>query len=139
VKTEARLPRLLLADDHSAILAQTINVLAREVELVGSVDNGLDLVKVAAQLDPDVVVLDITMPGLSGIEAARQLRLAGCRAKLVFLTVHEDIDYVRAALEAGGTAYVTKARLASDLIPAIRDVLAGGRFLSPNLHLEETP
>jgi DNA-binding NarL/FixJ family response regulator len=128
-----------LADDHSAILAQTMNVLAREVEIVGSVDNGLDLVKVAAQLDPDVVVLDITMPGLSGIEAARQLTRAGCRAKLVFLTVHEDIDYVRAALEAGGTAYVTKARLASDLIPAIRDVLAGGRFLSPNLHLEEAP
>jgi DNA-binding NarL/FixJ family response regulator len=139
VKTETGLPRLLLADDHSAILAQTINVLAHEVELVGSVDNGLDLVKVAAQLDPDVVVLDIAMPGLDGIEAARQLKRAGCRAKLVFLTVHEDLDYVRAALEAGGTAYVTKARLASDLISAIRDVLAGGRFLSPNLHLEERP
>jgi DNA-binding NarL/FixJ family response regulator len=132
--TETKLARLLLADDHAAILAQTISLLAGEFEIVGTVGNGLDLIKSAAQLDPDVVVLDITMPGLDGIEVARRLKHAGCRAKLVFLTVHEDPDYARAALDAGGTAYVAKARLASDLIPAIHGALAEECFVSPDLN-----
>lgn len=131
---QAKLARLLLADDHAAILAQTINLLAGEFEIVGTVGNGLDLIKSAAQLNPDVVVLDITMPGLDGIEAAGRLKRAGCRAKLVFLTVHEDLDYARAALNAGGMAYVAKARLASDLIPAIHGALAEECFVSPNLN-----
>ena len=134
MNTVAKIGRVLLADDHVPILAQTMNLLADEFEIVGSVGNGLDLNEaVAARLDPDVVVLDITMPGCDGIEAARQLKRAGSRAQLVFLTVHEDPDYVRAALEAGGVAYVSKARLASDLIPAIHAAMAGQRFVSPNL------
>jgi len=73
----------------------------------------------SAQLDPDAAVLDITMPGKDGFEATRQLKQSGCRAKLVFLAVHEDSDYVRAGLQAGGSAYVIKARLASDLTSAL--------------------
>ena len=137
MKTPAKPTRVLLADDHAAVLAQIVNVLAGEFEIVGSVGNGLDLVKVAAQLDPDVVVLDITMPGVDGIEAARQLQRAGCRAKLVFLTVHDDPDYLRAALQAGGNAYVIKSRLASDLVTAIREALAGRGFVSPTISMKE--
>ncbi|MGB8342224.1 MAG: response regulator transcription factor [Chthoniobacterales bacterium] len=135
MNTVAKIGRVLLADDHVPILAQSMNLLADEFEIVGSVGNGSDLIEAVARLDPDVVVLDITMPGCDGIEAARQLRLAGSRARLVFLTVHEDPDYVRAALEAGGMAYVSKARLASDLITAVHAAMAGQRFVSPNLSM----
>jgi DNA-binding NarL/FixJ family response regulator len=139
VETRTKLARLLLADDHSAMLARTAHLLEGEFAITGTVGNGLDLLEAAARLDPDVVVLDITMPGLDGIQAARQLQRVGGRAKLVFLTVHEDPDYVRAALDAGGTAYVVKARLASDLIPAINAALLGERFLSPTLNLRDKP
>ncbi len=133
MNTVAKIARVLLADDHAEIMTQTRNVLDGEFEIVGSVANGVDLIKAAAQLDPDVIVLDITMPGLNGIEAARRLKYSGCRAKLVFLTVHEDPDYVRAALQSGGAAYVTKARLASDLVTAIHEALEGHRFVSPTI------
>ena len=79
----------------------------------------------------------ITMPRLDGIEAARQLRRSNRPARLVFLTVHEDADYARAALDAGGLGYVVKARLASDLLPAIRAALADRPFISPTVRLEE--
>lgn len=127
----AKIPRALLADDHPEVLKQVANAISGEFEVVGAVANGLDLIAAAARLDPDVVVLDITMPGVDGIEAARQLQRAGCRAKLVFLSVHEDPDYVRAAFDAGGTAYVAKAQLASHLVTAIQEALAGRRFVSP--------
>ena len=133
MNTVAKLARLLLADDHAAMLAQTMRLLEGEFEIVGTVGNGLDVLAAAAGLNPDVVVLDITMPGADGIETARRLQQSGCRAKLVFLTVHDDADYVIAALDAGGAAYVAKARLASDLIPALHAVLAGQRFVSPTL------
>ncbi len=124
MNTVAKIARVLLADDHAEIMAQTRIVLTGEFEIVGSVANGVDLINAAVQLDPDVIVLDITMPGLDGIEAARRLKRSGCRAKLVFLTVHDDPDYVRAALQAGGAAYIIKTRLASDLITAIHEALS---------------
>jgi DNA-binding NarL/FixJ family response regulator len=131
VNAGAKIPRALLADDYPEVLKQVANAISGEFEVVGAVANGLDLIAAAARLDPDVVVLDITMPGVDGIEAARQLQRAGCRAKLVFLSVHEDPDYVRAAFDAGGTAYVAKAQLASHLVTAIQEALAGRRFVSP--------
>jgi DNA-binding NarL/FixJ family response regulator len=139
METVAKLARLLLADDHAAMLGKTVRLLEGEFAIVGTVGNGLDLIEAALRLDPDVVVLDITMPGLDGIQAVRRLQRAGCRARLVFLTVHEDPDYVRAALGAGGTAYVVKARLVSDLIPAISAALSGERFISPTLQLGDQP
>jgi len=131
VNAGAKIPRALLADDYPEVLKQVANAISGEFEVVGAVANGLDLIAAAARLDPDVVVLDITMPGVDGIEATRQLQRAGCRAKLVFLSVHEDPDYLRASFDAGGTAYVAKAQLASHLVTAIQEALAGRRFVSP--------
>jgi len=109
---------------------------ADECLVVGTVGHGCELLAEAERLHPDLIVLDITMPRLDGIEAARQLRRAQRPARLVFLTVHEDADFARAALDAGGLGYVVKARLASDLLPAIRAALGDRRFISPTISLE---
>jgi len=127
--------RVLLADDHPSFLAVAKRLLEPEFEVVKTVRNGEALIDEAAKLTPDVIVLDISMPKLNGIEAARQLKAAGSTAKIVFLTVHEDLDYVRGALAAGAHGYVIKPRLASDLLPALREVLASGRFVSPTISL----
>jgi DNA-binding NarL/FixJ family response regulator len=128
---------VLLADDHPAMLALTAAALEDEYFVVGSVADGRALLTEAERLHPDVIVLDITMPRLDGLEAARQLQRSQRPARLVFLTVHEDADFARAALDAGGLGYVVKARLASDLLPAIRAALADRRFISPTISLEE--
>ena len=90
----------------------------------------------AARINPDLIILDITMSRIDGIETARHLRASGSRAKIVFLTVHADPDYVREGLAAGATGYVVKSRLASDLVPALREALAGRSFVSPYIRLE---
>ena len=118
------------------MLALTADALADECLVVGSVGDGRELLAEAERLHPDVIVLDITMPRLDGIEAARQLLRSHQPARLVFLTVHEDADYARAALDAGGLGYVVKTRLASDLLPAIRAALADESFISPTVRLE---
>jgi DNA-binding NarL/FixJ family response regulator len=119
------------------MVALTSDALADECLVVGSVGDGRDLLSEAERLHPDVIVLDITMPGLDGIEAARQLRRLERPARLVFLTVHEDADYARAALDAGGLGFVVKSRLASDLLPAIRAALADESFISPIVRFDE--
>jgi DNA-binding NarL/FixJ family response regulator len=127
--------RILLADDHPALLAETARLLGQDHEVVGTVANGLELLAAAEGLDPDVIVLDISMPGMDGFEAARRLKQSGCRSKLVFLTVWEDADFAREAMALGADAYVVKSRLASDLIPAITEALAEHPFVSPTLTL----
>ena len=124
---------MLPADDHPAMLALT----AAECCVVGSGGDGRALLAEAERLHPDLIMLDITMPRLDGIEAARQLRCSHHPARLVFLTLHEDINFARAALDAGGLGYVVKARLASDLLPGIRAALADRRFISPTLRFYE--
>ncbi len=119
------------------MLALTAGALSGEYLVVGRVGDGCELLAEAERLQPDVIVLDISMPRLDGIEAARQLRRSQRPARLVFLTVHEDADYARAALDAGGLGYVVKTRLASDLLPAIRAALADRSFISPTVRLEE--
>ncbi len=123
--------RILLADDHQDFLAVTVRLLEPEFDVVKAVSDGQAVIDEASRLEPDVLVLDITMPILNGIEAARQLRAAGFKGKIVFLTVHGDADYVRAAVAAGADAYVVKSRLASDLLPALNEVLAGRQLISP--------
>ena len=125
--------RVLLADDQPPMLAQIARVLGVRYEIVGMVGDGLSLLGSAARLDPDVIVSDVTMPGIDGFGAARCLKRAGCRSRLVFLTVHEDPDFAREAMSLGADAYVVKSRLASDLLPAIREAAAGRTFVSPNV------
>jgi len=127
--------RILLADDHPGALAQAAGRLREDYEVAGTVTNGLDLLDAALRLDPDVIVLDISMPGLNGFEAAQRLKQAGCRSKLVFLTVWEDVDFAREAMSVGADAYVVKSRLASDLKLAVSEVLAEHKFVSPPLTL----
>jgi two-component system response regulator NreC len=122
--------RVFLADDHEAILERVRALLDIEFDIVGTANNGRDAVAEALRLDPDVVVIDIAMPILDGLQAASQLQSSNCRCKIVFLTVHEDQDFVAAALACGGSCYVTKSRLMTDLIPAIREALQGHQFVS---------
>ena len=130
-------PRLVLADDNDLLLDRVVKLLAGEFDVVGLVSNGRDLLELVDRLHPDVVVSDITMPYVDGLEAARRLRIAGATAKIVFLTVHDDSDYLREGLSVGAMGYVIKDKLISDLSHAVHEALAGRRFVStsPNLHL----
>jgi DNA-binding NarL/FixJ family response regulator len=114
------------------VLAQVARILGETYDVVGTVFDGLALVEAAARLDPDVIVSDISMPGLGGLGALRSLKAAGCRSRFVFLTVHEDPDFVREAMTLGADAYVVKSRLVSDLPKAIHEALAGRTFVSPS-------
>lgn len=125
--------RVLLADDHADFLTAATRLLEAEFEIVATVSDGKAVVEEATRLEPDLLVLDIGMPSLNGIEAARQLRADGSHAKIVFLTVHDDGDYVRAAQAASALGYVVKPRLASDLKTALREALAGRSFVSPGI------
>jgi DNA-binding NarL/FixJ family response regulator len=127
--------RILLADDHREMLDRVAAFLQSEFEVVGKVQDGQSLIEAATKLEPDVLVVDISMPVLSGIEATRQLKKEGCKTKVVFLTVHDEPDFARASLEAGALGYVVKSRLVSDLIVAIQEALAGRRFVSPSIEL----
>jgi DNA-binding NarL/FixJ family response regulator len=132
-KTPLKRLRVLLADDHIALLERVVGFLKPEYDIVASVNDGNALVEAALSLRPDLVIADISMPGLNGIEAVRQLKSAGSTATVIFLTIHEDPDFVPECFEAGGSAYVVKSRLASDLIPAIRMVLTNHTYVSPTV------
>jgi len=121
---------VLLADDHQEFLGVVARHLEPYFDVVRTVGNGQAMLDEAARLAPDVVVLDISIPGLSGIEAARRLRATGSRARIVFLTVHSDQDYVRAALGAGAVGYVLKSELASDLLPCLTQAAIASPFVS---------
>ena len=124
-------PRLLLADDHTLLLEGIRLMLEPEFELVGSVEDGQALLAAAKTLKPDVILLDISMPVLNGIDAARRLRKLLPSAKLIFLTMHADPDYVAEAFRAGAMGYLLKRAAASELLTAIRAVLKGNHYVSP--------
>ena len=123
--------RLLLADDHTLLLEGIRLMLEPEFELVGSVEDGQALLAAAKSLKPDVILLDISMPVLNGIDAAHQLRKILPSAKLIFLTMHADADYVTEAFRAGAAGYLLKHSAASELLTAIREVLNGNHYVSP--------
>jgi DNA-binding NarL/FixJ family response regulator len=129
---------ILLADDNSAVLEHVSRMLKKEksYKVIAAVIDGTAVVAEYLRLRPDVIILDISMGEMSGIDIARQLRDLGCSAKIVFLTVHQDRDYVNAAIGAGGSAYIVKSRLNLDLLHAIRAVLANKLFVSASLMYE---
>lgn len=124
---------MLLLDDHPAVLRQVPQLLPREFEVVAALENGTGLSAAVAQHQPDLIVMDITLPGASGIELASRLRSAGNDSRVVFLTVNDDAEYARAGFAAGGRGYIVKSRLATDLLPALEAALAGRRFVSPGV------
>jgi len=126
--------RVLLADDHEAMVEQVRSILSKDFEVVGAVGNGRDAVAEVQRLDPDVLVIDISMPVLNGLQTAAQLMSKKCRTRIVFLTVHDDQDYVDAAFAAGASGYVTKSRVMTDLVPAIREALSGQTYVSNSIH-----
>jgi DNA-binding NarL/FixJ family response regulator len=123
--------RVLLVDDNEAMLARAASVLTSDCVVVGKASDGAAAVKAAETLQPDVVVLDISMPGMSGLDVARRIRRLGSSAAVVFLTVHDEEELVLAAQLAGGLGYVVKPRLVSDLVLAVHEARAGRAFVSP--------
>jgi DNA-binding NarL/FixJ family response regulator len=123
--------RILLADDHQGMRSRVVRLLEPEFEVVGAVEDGGALLEVASMMKPDVCVIDISMPVIGGIEAAARLRESGSTAKIIFLTVHEDPDFVQAAIETGASGYVVKSKMASDLRTAVKAAMAGRLFISP--------
>src|SRR5262245_34845111 len=124
-------PRVLLADDHALLLGAYEKLLADECEIVGQVTDGRALLDAADRLKPDVVVLDISMPLLNGLEAGRQIKQKLKNVKLVFLTMNEDADLAAEAFRAGASAYLLKRSAASELTTAIREVVQGRSYVTP--------
>jgi len=126
-----RKPRILLADDHALVLEGFRRILEGHYELVGTVGDGRALLEAAKTMHPDIVILDISMPLLNGIDAAAQLKKICPKAKLIIMTMHADTDYVRSAFEAGASAYVLKRSAVDELEQAIRAVLEGHSYITP--------
>ena len=126
--------RILLADDHPLVLERVTRFLQPTFDVVGVAHNGLEMVLEAMRLSPDVIVADISMPGLDGLAAARQLREMGSGATIVFLTIHEGPELVEACLAEGALGFVLKSHMKTDLIPAINVALSGRRFVSSPRH-----
>ena len=122
--------RVLLADDLTAVLSAVATLLQDSFEIVGMASDGRIALDTALALQPDLVVLDISMPDMSGIEVARELKRRGCGSRIVFLTVHDDEDIRATCLAAGGQGYVLKVLMETDLIPAMNKALHGREFVS---------
>jgi DNA-binding NarL/FixJ family response regulator len=129
-KTAANSPALLLVDDNPALLELLIEILQPSFRILGTLCHGAAVVEQAAILLPDLIILDISLGDLSGFEVARRLKKAGCPAKIIFLSLHQDMDFVGAAFGMGASGYVFKSRLSTDLENAIEVVLSGGHFSS---------
>jgi DNA-binding NarL/FixJ family response regulator len=127
-------PRVLLADDHPALLEATTALLKPQFDVVGTATNGAALVSEALRLCPDVIVADITMPVLSGIDAAHRLRKSAPSAKIVFLTIHSEEQFMKACMAEGALGYVLKSHMKAHLIPAIQAALVGESYICPFVH-----
>jgi DNA-binding NarL/FixJ family response regulator len=131
--------RILLAEDNELLLELTAKMLASSFEVVGLARDGSDLIAKARKFTPDVIVVDITMPLMTGIEAVHELRQSGSSARFVFLTVHKESEFLRACLAEGALGYVIKSHIKADLIPAIHAAMAGERFVSPSVSMSDAP
>ncbi len=122
--------RILLADDHPLVLERVRSLLQPTFDVVGVARDGLEMIREAMRLHPDIIVADISMPGVDGIEAAHRLRELGTTAMIVFLTIHESPEFVEACLAEGALGFVVKSHMKADLIPAIEAALSGRCFVS---------
>lgn len=125
--------RILLADDHKIITESLKNILEPTYEVVGIVEDGHTLVKEAARLLPDVIIADISMPKLNGLEAVRQIRKEGVGSRIIFLTMHPDLAYAASAMDAGALGYVLKHSAHSELLQTVKKVLLGKRFITAKI------
>jgi len=125
--------RILLADDHKIITESLKNLLEPTYEVVGIVEDGHNLVREAARLLPDVIVADISMPKLNGLEAVRQIKKEGIESRVIFLTMHPDVAYAANAMDAGALGYVLKHSAHSELLQAVKKVLLGKRFITEKI------
>jgi DNA-binding NarL/FixJ family response regulator len=129
----AQRKRILLADDHLAIIEEIRALLRETYDVVGAVENGRTLVEVAQQLNPDLIITDISMPVMTGFEAASKIRALGLTAKIIFLTVQSSAAYLKKAHGLGASGYVLKVYSAEQLPVAVSKVLAGETYFSPQL------
>jgi len=125
--------RVLIADDHAYVLEGLVNLLKDKFDVVAAVTSGSLLVDAATRLRPDVVVTDISMPGLNGIEAFEQLQAAGLEAKVIVLTLHTDAELAAKLIRSGVSGFVIKLLATSELVTAIEQALLGRVYLSPSL------
>jgi DNA-binding NarL/FixJ family response regulator len=124
------IPALMLADDNPTMLEMLVETLQTRYNILAAVPNGAAILEQFAALNPNLIILDVSLGDLTGFEVAKRLRDRGCLAKLVFLTVHEEIEFVSAAFDLGVSGYVFKSRITEDLTKTIDIVLDGGRFAS---------
>ena len=124
-------PRILLADDHALVLEGFRRILEDQYELVGTAGDGYALLAAAKNAQPDIVILDVSMPLLNGIDTAAQLKRVCPTTKIIIVTMHAGADYVRSAFEAGASAYVLKGSAVDELEQAIRAVLGGHSYITP--------
>jgi DNA-binding NarL/FixJ family response regulator len=120
--------RILVADDHEEIRKTIVHLLKQQFDVIDAVADGPAFLEAVARLKPDVCVLDISMPSMSGIEAAQRIKQSDSRIKIIFLTLHDDSDFRAAALATGAEGYVTKTKMGGHLLLAVREVLAGRTF-----------
>jgi DNA-binding NarL/FixJ family response regulator len=128
--------RILLADDHRIVLEGLKNLLENQYEVIGMVEDGHTLVQEARRLKPDVIIADISMPSLNGIDAIRQIRKEGLNPKVIFLTMHNDAVYAKEALDMGVSGFVLKHSASSELLTAIQEALRGNTHISPAISQE---
>jgi two-component system response regulator NreC len=133
------LKRVLVADDLAHVLSAVADLLRESFDVIGLVADGRAALETALALEPDLVVLDISMPEMTGIEVARELKKRHSRARIVFFTVHKDADILATTLAAGGLGYVLKSHMETDLIPAMFDALAGRVYVSRFSPRKEPP
>jgi DNA-binding NarL/FixJ family response regulator len=124
---------LLIADDHAMVAQALAQMLARAYDVVAIVNDGVEVVEAARRLRPDVIVSDLSMPGLSGLDALRRLKAEGVRTRVIFLTMYDDPALAAEAMRAGASGYLLKQAAGEELLAAIRDVLAGRVYVSPQL------
>lgn len=128
--------KILLADDHQIVLEGLKGLLAEEYEVVGLAENGVTLIKEALRLSPDVIIADISMPLLNGIDAVRQIRKEGLRPKIIFLTMHNDAVYAKEAMAIGASGFVLKHSASSELLTAVREAIRNNTYISPAIAQE---